>query len=92
MPAPLGVGDQLGAIDVGQEGGQSGLVLGQDRGEVDGDRVGAVGERDDLGVALNGFEAPHDINPKEAGSAAPSCRQVGLQPLRQLPNRKIPAQ
>ena len=42
MPAPLRVGDQLGPLEVGENRGQGRLVLGQDLGEVDGDRAGAV--------------------------------------------------
>ena len=44
VPAPLGVSDQLGSIDVGEHVGQGGLVLGQDLGQIDGDRSSAVRE------------------------------------------------
>ena len=44
VPAPLGVGDELGTLHVGQEPGQGCFILGQDLSQVDGDRPRAVGQ------------------------------------------------
>ena len=83
MPAALGVGDHLGPVDVSQDPGQGCLVLGQDLGEIDRNRMGAVGQRDERGIALHGLEDSNDVDSQQAVPAG--RRQAGIQPLGQIP-------
>ena len=92
VPAALGVGDELGALHVGQEPGQGGFILRQDLGEVDDHRPRAVGQRHECGIALDGSEDADNIDPQGAGAVITIRRQTGLQPFSQLPRGKIVSQ
>ena len=67
MPGALGVGDDLGARDVGEQRRQHRLVLGGDQGQVDDDGGRAVRQGQELGVGLARAQAAGDHDPQHPG-------------------------